>query len=174
MRYIVKAVITVLLSSSLLNTGCNFIMAQQGDFDGMVKNITRGDIPFIYDDQLTQLINEKEEIILLDTRPNEEYNVSHLPGARCVGYDDFEREQVDQIDRNTTLVVYCSVGYRSERIGRELKEMGFKEVYNLYGGIFKWKNEGNTVVNQSGETDSVHTYNKKWSKWLYKGTKVYD
>jgi len=56
----------------------------------------------------------------------------------------------------------------------ELLELGYTNVKNLYGGIFQWKNDGFDVVNnQSMVTDSVHTYNKSWSKWLVKGVKVY-
>ena len=73
------------------------------------------------------------------------------------------------------MVVYCSVGYRSERIGEKMQKMGFENVSNLYGGIFDWKNQGNTVINLNQEpTDSVHTYNRNWSQWLYNGIKVYD
>ena len=43
-------------------------------------------------------------------------------------------------------------------------------VISLDSGI----NEGHTVVNQEAQpTDSVHTYNRSWSKWLQKGIKVY-
>jgi 3-mercaptopyruvate sulfurtransferase SseA len=70
--------------------------------------------------------------------------------------------------------VYCSVGYRSERVGEKLQKLGYQNVYNIYGGIFEWKNEGMQVVNRQNQpTDSVHTYNKNWSKWLLKGVKVY-
>ena len=82
---------------------------------------------------------------------------------------------VEDLDKDKPVILYCSVGYRSEKIGERLQEMGFTEVYNLYGGIFDWKNKDNPVVNtHQNPTDSVHTYNKNWSKWLTKGVKVYD
>ena len=72
-------------------------------------------------------------------------------------------------------LVYCSIGVRSENIGEKLQQLGYTNVYNLYGGIFEYKNEGGTVYNlQNKPTDSVHTYNKKWSKYLTKGNKVYE
>ena len=59
-------------------------------------------------------------------------------------------------------------------VGEKLMAKGYKNVKNLYGGIFQWKNEGYEVVNEkSMETDSVHTYNRRWSKWLTNGIKVY-
>ncbi len=71
--------------------------------------------------------------------------------------------------------MYCSVGVRSERVGEKLQQAGFKNVRNLYGGIFAWKNKGYVVYNQQNEpTDSVHAYNRYWGQWLTKATKVYE
>ncbi|HCQ29365.1 MAG TPA: rhodanese-like domain-containing protein, partial [Flavobacteriales bacterium] len=52
---------------------------------------------------------------------------------------------------------------------------GYKNVFNLYGGIFDWKNKGFRVVdNQGKETEKVHPYNEKWGVWLTKGEKAYE
>ena len=40
------------------------------------------------------------------------------------------------------IIVYCSIGVRSEDIGEKLKELGYTKILNLYGGIFDWKNKG--------------------------------
>jgi rhodanese-related sulfurtransferase len=115
------------------------------------------------------------DVLILDIRSEKEYMVSHLKGARHINYDTFSTSDVDDIDKSKEIVVYCSVGYRSEKIGEKLLEMGFSNVLNLYGGIFDWKNKGYEVFDQNGQpTDSVHTYNEKWSKWLIKGIKVYE
>ena len=72
------------------------------------------------------------------------------------------------------MVVYCTVGYRSERIGEKLQKMGFQDVHNLYGGITEWVNQGHKVVDPEGnETPKVHTYSKDWGKWLKEGEKVW-
>jgi rhodanese-related sulfurtransferase len=100
--------------------------------------------------------------------------VSHLPNALFLDYGKFKADEVEGINRKTKIIVYCSVGYRSERIGEKLLKMGFVDVHNLYGGIFDWVNNDHTVVNPAGiRTDSVHTYNKDWSRWLTRGVKVY-
>jgi predicted sulfurtransferase len=68
--------------------------------------------------------------------------------------------------------VYCSIGVRSEKNRREINKSRIQNVYNLYGGIFEYKNEeGKVVNNQNKVTDSVHTYNKRWSEYLTKGIK---
>jgi len=110
----------------------------------------------------------------LDTREPEEFAVSHLPTAKLVGYDHFDIKSVSNIPKQDTIIVYCSVGYRSERIGEKLQEAGYKHVYNLYGGIFDWKNHDGLVVDsKNNPTEKVHTYNKSWGRFLTKGQKTY-
>ena len=81
---------------------------------------------------------------------------------------------VAEIPKSDTIVVYCSIGYRSERIGEKLLAAGYKNVFNLYGGIFDWKNNDRVVVDSKNEpTEKVHSYNKTWGLFLDKGEKVY-
>lgn len=123
---------------------------------------------------LSRNLENKNAVVLLDIRSADEFEVSHLKGAQMIDYDHFNKNDVKDIPLDAQVVVYCSVGYRSEKIGEKLLELGFKDVKNLYGGIFQWKNEGFGVVNNNlQKTDSVHTYNKSWSKWLENGIKVY-
>ena len=146
----------------------------QKTFDEKMKSLYKNTVPTIKSDEL-KLLKEKGEVYVLDTREAEEFKVSHIPGARLVGYDEFNKEFLSDIPKDAQVVVYCSVGYRSERIGEKMQKMGFENVNNLYGGIFDWKNQGNTVNNLNQlPTDSVHTYNRNWSQWLYNGVKVYD
>ncbi|MFM1877070.1 MAG: hypothetical protein RL266_2807 [Bacteroidota bacterium] len=111
---------------------------------------------------------------VLDAREREEFEVSHLPNAKYVGDKEFDLSTVAGISKSDTVVVYCSVGYRSEKIGEKLKSAGYEHVFNLFGGIFAWKNAGNIVVDESGKpTEKVHTYSKSWSFFLLKGERVY-
>ena len=117
----------------------------------------------------------KEEVFILDIRSPKEYAISHLKNARMIDYENFDKSDVKDIPKNSRVIVYCSVGYRSERIGERLQKMGYKDVMNLYGGIFQWVNDGFEVINPQGQkTDSVHTYNEDWSQWLKKGVKIYE
>jgi rhodanese-related sulfurtransferase len=116
-----------------------------------------------------------EDYTLLDAREEEEYEVSRIPTAKYVGYDMFSEDSLVNIDKSQPIVVYCSVGYRSEKITEKLKDLGYQEVYNLYGGIFEWVNQGNKVVTgkDAEVTEKVHAYDKVWGAWLKKGEKVY-
>jgi len=129
-------------------------------------------VPYI---SVTELQNFQTQIIL-DAREWEEYEVSHLKNAVWVGYDDFKLEDVaDKYpNKNSKIVVYCSIGVRSENIGEELLESGYFNTKNLYGGIFEWTNQGYPVYNTKGEkTKKVHAFGKLWGKYLTKAEKVY-
>ncbi|MGB3798423.1 MAG: rhodanese-like domain-containing protein [Lewinella sp.] len=113
--------------------------------------------------------------VFLDARESAEYAISHLPDARFLGYKDPDYSVVADLNPETPLVVYCTIGYRSERMAEELKSRGFHRVYNLYGSIYAWLLAGQPVVDQAGQTDRVHTYNRKWGTYLPDSvfTKVY-
>lgn len=144
----------------------------QKTFDEKMQSLYKNTVPLIKSDSLEGRL---DQVVLLDTRAPEEYKISHLTGARLIDYDNFDMKMVKDIPKDEEVIVYCSVGYRSERIGEKLQKAGFTNVKNLYGGIFGWKNEGNTVVGSNEQpTDSVHTYNKSWGQWLFNGIKVYE
>ncbi len=120
-------------------------------------------------------VKTMNDVLLLDAREWTEYQVSHLKNAMFVGYDQFDMDRMKLINKNQKIVVYCSVGYRSEKIADKLKQAGYTNVSNLYGGIFEWVNQGNTVVDtHGGVTENIHAYSKTWGVWLNKGVKVYD
>lgn len=123
-----------------------------------------------------ELAMPKTEAIILDAREQEEFETSHLKDALFVGYNNFSLADVIKKipNKDEQIIVYCSVGIRSENIAFKLKKAGYKNVSNLYGGIFEWKNNQFPVYNSKNkETEKVHTYNKTWSKWLTSGIKVY-
>lgn len=144
----------------------------QSAFDKKLKSLYKNTVPQIEASAVKPKIGTA--VVLLDTRSKEEYKVSHIPGAKLVDYDKFKSSDVQGIDKQAEVIVYCTVGYRSERIGEKLLDMGFINVKNLYGGIFEWANEAGELVNNLNQpTDSVHTYSKSWSAYLEHGIKVY-
>jgi len=154
----------------------SLVACGQQTYDQKLQSLYNNTVPLVLPQEVKEKLN-KEDVVILDTRSAKEYSVSHLPNAQFVGFDHFDISQVNEIPKDKEVIVYCSVGYRSEKIGEKLKEAGFENVRNMYGGIFQWKNEELDVVNQEGEvTDSVHVYNKRWGKWLEegKGIKVYE
>lgn len=156
-----------------LNVGLAAQTTQNPAFKQKIEATITHSIPIITVEQLEKKLNTPN-LVLLDARETNEYKVSHLPNALQVGYDNFNLKKITPIDKEAIVVIYCSIGYRSEKIGEQLKKKGYHKVYNLYGGIFEWVNAGHKVVdNKKQPTTKVHTYNKEWSKWLEKGTKIY-
>lgn len=139
------------------------------DYDKMLEDLLDFSVPTIRCDELKAM----EDVYILDAREKEEFATSHLKDARHIGYNKLQKEALVDIPLDAPIVVYCTVGYRSEQITKKLMKKGYTNVSNLYGSIFSWVNEGNPVYNKSGETTKVHTYNKNWSKWLQKGEKIY-
>lgn len=151
----------------------SFFGFSQDNLDDLLKQYNKNTVPYI---SVQELAMPKTDAIILDAREQSEYNVSHLKGALFVGYDNFNLEQtIQQLqDKDQAIVVYCSLGIRSETIANRLKKAGYTNVKNLYGGIFEWRNNDFEVYNQEeNKTDSIHAFSKAWSKWLHKGTKVY-
>jgi len=145
----------------------------QSDLNELLKKYNTESVPYIYVDSLKQVTSK---VILLDAREKKEYKVSHLQNAQYVGYEQFDLQKTVKLIPNkaATVVVYCSLGVRSEDIAEKLKTAGYENVFNLYGGIFEWKNKDNPVVNTKGkETSKVHAFSKEWGVWLQKGKKVY-
>ena len=139
-------------------------------YSAMLRGLLNESVPFVSVAQLRQLPSP----VLLDTREAPEFAVSHLRGARLVGYDAFSLAAVQDVPKDAPIVVYCSVGARSEKIGAQLQQAGFTNVRNLYGGIFEWVNEGQPVVKAANKpTDRVHAYSRTWGIWLQHGQRVY-
>lgn len=162
-RYIITA---VLMKLSMV------VFGQEASIDEVLKRLNKNTVPYIHVNEITN----REHMIFLDAREKNEYEVSKIAGAYHVGYSNFNIDLVKQLipDKHKKIVVYCSIGVRSENIGSLLKAGGYNNVYNLWGGIFEWKNEGRSVVDaHNTTTEKVHAYSKKWGVYLKKGKKVY-
>jgi len=134
-------------------------------FEHRIDQLLSETIPQTYVAELSE--ENMNEYVLLDAREWEEYETSHIQGARYIGYDKPAYSVLSDIEKDKKILLYCSIGYRSEKIGEELQKRGFQQVFNLYGSIFEWVNQGRPVYTIEGkETKNIHTYNKRWSKWM--------
>ena len=164
-RFIIGSLFFICLAYS----ACTQVPANRPDianpkFDRKLSQLLDFSVPVI---GVTKLKENQAKYLLLDIREREEYEVSHIQGAQYLGYKNIDYSKLDNISKDQPLVLYCSVGYRSEKIGEKLKKKGFQKVYNLYGSIFEWVNQGYPVVDRDNQpTTKVHTYNKKWGQWV--------
>tara|TARA_R110000868_G_scaffold125037_4_gene330424 strand:- start:14241 stop:14729 length:489 start_codon:yes stop_codon:yes gene_type:complete len=154
--------------SSLLLLITNSVFGQRS-IEKTLEKLNKKSIPYITVEDLSAKIN----VTILDTRKKEEYDISHLQNAIWVGYKKFNIDSLPIQNKKTNIIVYCSIGVRSEDIGEKLLANGFTNVENLYGGIFKWiEKEYPVFDNNNQSTNRVHIFSKYWGELLTKGEKV--
>ncbi|OYU82778.1 MAG: thioredoxin [Flavobacterium sp. BFFFF2] len=90
-----------------------------------------------------QKMKENERPQLIDVRTAEEFASEHIAGAKNIDwYQDQFNAEVQKLDPKKPVFVYCKVGGRSAQAADRLVSLGFAKVYNLEGGIMKWKAAG--------------------------------
>jgi rhodanese-related sulfurtransferase len=84
---------------------------------------------------------------VLDVRTADEYKEGHLAGAIMIDFykDDF-KANLAKLDKNKPVFVYCAAGGRSGSAREVMEEMGFKQVYDLKGGMNAWRKAGKPVT----------------------------
>ncbi|MEZ5018490.1 MAG: thioredoxin [Flavipsychrobacter sp.] len=100
--------------------------------------------------EFLQQLEKKTDATLLDVRTPGEYAEGFIAGAKNVNWNgnDFE-QQAAKLDKTRPVFVYCLAGGRSGAAANKLKSMGFKEVYDLNGGMMNWKRSNMPVANAS-------------------------
>ncbi len=86
-----------------------------------------------------------DSVQLIDVRSLEEFREGHLQGSQNLIYDEDFAHKIKQLDKSKPVAVYCKTGRRSEHCSQILKEAGFKKIYQLEGGLSKWKFEKELV-----------------------------
>jgi rhodanese-related sulfurtransferase len=103
--------------------------------------------------------------VIIDVREGDEFRVSHLDDALNLESADAISDLIAQrgLSKDTEIIVYCSVGYRSASVAADLQERGFTQVLNLEHSLFEWASNGYPMINAGGSTDKVHPFNRAWS-----------
>ena len=97
-------------------------------------------------DELIDFI-ELNDAVLVDVRTEDEYNSGYIENSLNIDYFSNEFSvNADKLDKNTPIILYCRSGNRSSMSANKISKLGFKEIYNLEGGILEWIEEGNAVV----------------------------
>ncbi|OUL21044.1 rhodanese-like domain-containing protein [Nostoc sp. 106C] len=109
----------------------------------------------------------KPQPFVVDARSQAEYEVSHLKAAVRIDPMALDLSATSNISKDTPIVVYCSIGYRSAKVAQQLQRQGFTSIFNLSGGIFQWANEGRPIFKDDNHpTQLVHPYDANWGKLL--------
>jgi rhodanese-related sulfurtransferase len=112
--------------------------------------------------ELKQMLDAKEDFVLIDAHPIEEYNLAYIEGARHFGFQsnhsgDWEKDvampnkppQEDYLKvlgshKNKKIVIYCGFTKcgRSHNAASWAKKLGYTHVYRAIGGISAWMDAG--------------------------------
>ena len=85
----------------------------------------------------------KQDIILIDIRTPEEFYSGHIEGSKLINfYDKNFMNEMNKLDKNSEIYIYCRSGRRSGIAAENMKKNGFLHVYNLEKGIKSWLQEG--------------------------------
>jgi rhodanese-related sulfurtransferase len=147
---------------------CSPVSAFALDWTSLEKKIKRkfDDVPHINSATAAKWLETKPGIVVLDVRDTEEFAVSHLENARI--FPPGSRPQTLSVPKDTPIITYCSVGWRSAEMARKLRKAGFTNVHTLMGSIFQWANEARPVYTGKAKTPYVHPYNRRWGTLLDK------
>ena len=104
--------------------------------------------------------------ILLDVRESPEFAVSRIANTRRINPQDTASDLLSALPADRSIVLYCAVGYRSNKMARRLQAAGITNVFNLEGSIFAWASDGNPIENDAGATNRVHPFNWMGKKLL--------
>ena len=83
------------------------------------------------------LIESRSDLVLVDVRSPEEFQGGSLPGATLIPFWDFAKGRFD-LPKDKPILLVCAVGGRSLACGQMLASKGYREVYNLKGGLDAW------------------------------------
>jgi rhodanese-related sulfurtransferase len=87
-------------------------------------------------------------VVILDVRTPGEFMTGHIQDAQNIDFESGSFEsQIESLDKNGTYAVYCRSGNRSGQAVKVMQDAGFKNIYNLDGGVIDWANSGLPLVN---------------------------
>ena len=138
-----RLLVVLLVAAIILSAGCAKTPPE------ITADITPQVAPIIKDintqDAFT-LIQENQnnpDFVIIDVRTPEEFAQGHLANAINIdSYSDTFRDELNNLDKDKTYLVYCAVGSRSASALVIMQELGFMEAYNMLGGINQWQAEG--------------------------------
>lgn len=136
-------IFSIILVVIILLSGCTDKIENNTNSEiQILDNIT---VSEAYD--LIQNNTKNENFIILDIWTPDEYESGHIENSIMIDYySDTFQDEIDELDKNKTYLIYCRTGRRTGLALDIMEELGFFEVYNMLGGITQWQVEGFPVV----------------------------
>ena len=95
--------------------------------------------------ELKARLDRKDKFTLVDVREPNEFEIARIPGARLLPLSELQN-RAHELDTADDIVVHCKSGVRSLKAIAALKQMGFKKLTNVKGGILAWSDEIDSAV----------------------------
>ena len=107
------------------------------------------EVKVVSPDEMEAILN-LEEVQLVDVRTSDEFAVESIPGSQNIDFESptFE-EDIDKLDKTKPVLLYCNAGKQSAKCAKKLLDAGFIKIYDLEGGITKWKYKGGDIKQRS-------------------------
>jgi rhodanese-related sulfurtransferase len=105
------------------------------------ENLQKVDYVNITAEQAKEIMDTHQGYVILDTRAQEEYDESHIPGAILIPHDEIlQKAEAVLTDKDQLILVYCRSGRRSKLAAAELVKLGYTNIKE-FGGIIDWPYE---------------------------------
>jgi SulP family sulfate permease len=92
--------------------------------------------------EFEKAFNNDDKALLIDVREFFEFRKSRIENAVNLPSSDNLDISADTLNKESSLFLYCTSGFRSKRVAKNLYDKGFLKLYSLDGGINAWKKEG--------------------------------
>ena len=112
-----------------------------GMYEWAKAGLPAAHVPQLSAEDLNRRISSGPKIAVIDVRAKGEFEKVHIDGAIHVPAPDL-RKRYQVLDSNVPVVVLCNTGHRSSLAASLLKQKGFKEVYNMAGGMMGYNAAG--------------------------------
>lgn len=89
--------------------------------------------------ELKKWLNQENKLFLLDVREENDWEQGHIPGSVNI-FSGYLKNRINELPKDRPIVVICKVGNRASLGASILRQAGFKQIYNVLGGIIAWKN----------------------------------
>jgi thioredoxin len=122
--------------------------------------------------EFSKKIADLPAITIIDVRSPEEFEGGHIQNAQNFNWNgnDFDK-QISAIDHSKPILVYCLSGGRSSSAAKKMRNDGFKEVYELDGGMMQWRNSNLPETTNGGNPKQTGMSLQQFEE-LTKGNKL--
>jgi len=109
----------------------------------------KGEVKAVSAEEMQTLL-ELDDVQLVDVRTAAEHSEGYIAKAQNIDFSSptFDKD-ITRLDKEKPVVLYCKSGGRSAKCAQKMKDAGFVKIYDLEGGISKWKHKGFEVKKKS-------------------------